>query len=733
MARVSTASRSAAPWRRYALGVGLFAIALAFVTLWPFSSNRRGPVILISIDTLRADRLPVYGYARGVTPHIDRLAADAVVFTRAWAHSPQTLPSHTSIFTGRWPFEHGVRDNVGFTLASPTPTLATMFRDAGYATGAFVSSFVLRRQVGLAQGFDTYDDMMPAAGPDRPLGMGQRPGTDTAASAMRWLQAQPHSTYFLFFHIYEPHTPYDPPVVPASGDRYDGEVTHADAIVGSVLDALRARGDYDAATIILLSDHGEGLGDHGEDEHGLFLYRTTIQTPLIVKLPGQQSRGRRVDTPVQHIDLLPTLAEAARLPALEGARGRVLRPLLTGEGSIPSAPIYAEAMSPRYHFGWSELYALTDERYRLIRAPRDELFDLETDPGEQTSQVTDRPAVHAAMRAALDQLIAGVDVTAPSAVSAADRQRLAALGYIGGRTGAATAGGTLADPKDKIEVLRQYQRASALGAAGRWTDAAAAYQALVRDEPDMIDAWLQLAQALERSGRRGDALEAYRGVLTREGKNAAALTGAATLLVSLGRFDDARAHAELAVDVAPATAHELLARLAVQRGDAEAARQHAVAGAAADATLPLPAFIDGLILYNQGAYAASIAPLSQAAEALSRRTEQLPDVRYLLGDALARENRLAEAERWFLAEVRDFPGHVRARAGLAMVRWTLGRRAEAIATVEALETDVGVQGPRVQGPGFGNPEADAAAAQLWALFGEPGRAAAARARAAGAR
>jgi choline-sulfatase len=707
-------------WPYGVIVVVVFAIALLFVTRWANPDND-GPVIVVSIDTLRADRLPAYGYDQGVAPTIDQLAEDGVLFENAYAHSPQTLPSHASIFTGRLPFEHGARDNVGFVVPPDTTTLALRLKDAGYATGAFVSSFVLRRQVGLDRGFDTYDDRLPAAGPDRPLGMVQRAGTDTAAAAIAWLRARTSSKYFLFFHIYEPHAPYTPPVVPASGDRYDGEVTYADLIVGQVIAALRERGDYDNATIVLLSDHGEGLGDHGEDEHGLFLYRSTIHTPLVIKRPDRQGAGRRVAAPVQHIDLVPTILDLIGVAADPTLTGRSLVRALDGATDLPPATIYAEAMSPRYHFGWSELYALSDDRYRLIRAPRDELFDLAVDPDETRSIVGERAQVHAAMRSALDALIAGTSVSAPSAVSAADRQRLAALGYVGSQTTTRPddPSAQRADPKDKIEVLRRYQRASGLAAEGKWLEASEAYAILLQSEPDMIDGWLQLASANERAGRRAEALEAYRQVINRDGKNAAALMGAAALHVQAGRFDDARAHAELAIDVAPASAHELLARLALQRGDSAAARSHAASAKAADPSLPIPEFVEGLILYNSGAYAAAIPPLTQAVQALTLRTEQIADMRYVLADALAREQRFSEAEPLFLAEIAAFPHHIRARTGLAMVFWATGRRPQAIATVEALESE----GRRHAGA-----EADVAAVQLWTLFEEPARAAAARAR-----
>ena len=323
------------------------------------------------------------------------------------------------------------------------------------------------------------------------------------------------------------------------------------------------------------------------------------------------------------------------------------------------------------------------------------------------------------MRAALDRLIEGVSVAAPAAVSAADRERLAALGYVGTQSTTSTqSGDSLPDPKDKIEVLRLYQRAVVLAAEGKWQDAAAAYRALLAEDPSMTDVWLQLAGTLDRAGQPQAALDAYRQLIERSPTNAAALTGAAATLVQLGRYDDARAHAELAIAVAPLAAHELLARLAVQRRDADAARHHAAEAAKADPTHPMPAFVDGLLLYNSGAYAAAVPPLQNAVRALEGRTEQVADVRYVLADSLAREGRFDEAASIFTAEIAIYPTHLLARAGLAMTEWQRGRRAEARAAVEALETAAGRSG-QLQGYQF--------AAQLWAEFGDTARAQRARA------
>jgi arylsulfatase A-like enzyme len=698
------------------------ALAVAAVAggwWWQSRPAADGPIILISIDTLRADRLPAYGYAAIRTPAIDALAAGGVLFERAYTHSPQTLPAHTSIFSGRLPFASGVRDNIGFTVKDDEVLLAQRLRDRGYATGAFVSSYVLRSAVGLARGFDVYDDALEKAAPSRPLGQVQRPGAQTVDAAIAWINGQATDRFFLFVHLYEPHTPYAPPPAFAAGDPYDGEVAYADALVGRLIAALVAAGHHDNATIIFLSDHGEGLGDHGEDEHGMFLYRETIQVPLIIRLPGGASAGRRVAEPVQHIDLVPTVLDLIGAPAGGTDRatlpGRSLRPVLGGAGALPAASIYAETLSPRLHFGWSELYALTDDRYRYIRAPRDELYDLAQDPGERTSIAGSREPVRVAMRQALDTLMAGAAVSAPSAVSESDRQRLAALGYVGTQRSASltTPGDALPDPKDKLELLRRYRRASTLASEGRWAEAADGFRQVLREDAAMQDVWLQLARAYDTLRRLPEALQAYREVITRQPGDPAGLLGAAAIFVQLGQLEQARAHAELAIPAAPTSAHELLARIALQQGDAATARQHAAAGAAADPSLPLPAFIEGLILYNQNRFADAIPPLTRATQVLAARTEQIADVYYVLGDALARMERYPEAEAAFQKELATFPAHARARAGLAMVLWTTNRSSQALAQVEQLDTLARTS----QVPG-----ARELARQLWRLMGQPARA-----------
>lgn len=704
---------------RIALGAGAIGL-MAGTAFWvlnraPSARPLDGPIVLISIDTLRADRLPAYGYTKTKTPNIDRLVADGVLFEHAYSHSPQTLPAHASILSGELPFEHGVRDNIGFSVSGDQRFVQHSLKDAGFATAGFVSAYVLRHQTGINRGFDVYDDALPAAAPDRPLGQVQRAGADTVAAARAWIDRQPSSKFFAFVHIYEPHKPYAPPARFAAGDPYDGEVEHADEIVGQLLDHLRAKSFYDRATILLLSDHGEGLGDHGEDEHGIFLYRETIRVPFIVKLPGSRGAGRRVAAPVQHVDVLPTMLELAGISGSHG--GRSLVPVLTGSGDLPPASIYSESLSPRYHFGWSELYALTDDRYRLIRAPRDELYDIQRDPGERTSIAAERTQVRTAMRRALDEILGEAPVNAPSLVSDDDRRKLAALGYVGTQSGVSVSesGDRLPDPKDKIGVLQKYKRATDLAGSRRFEEAIALYRELLREEPDMSDVWLQLAEIYGRRGMTQDMVAAYKEAIERNPKDAAALTGAATGLLRLGKLDEARGHAQLAIEVARPSAHELLARIALERGDAPTARREAQLAHEADRTLPLPAVVEGRLLHKAGQFEAAIPHFREARRALEARTLQMPDVNYYLGDCLARLERYREAEPHFLAELAVFPANARARAGLAMLYRAMARDKES----EQAIADLVRHSPTREGYDL--------AAQLWTMFGEPRRAADARA------
>ena len=308
---------------------------------WPEAS-----VVLVSIDTLRADHLPLYGYTRGSTPTLDALGREGIVFDSAYSHCPLTLPAHSSMLTGLIPPHHGVHDNAGFTLKPGTRTLAARFHESGRTTGAAVSAFVLRSATGIAQGFDRYDDDIVQDASREDMGEQQRDGALSVASLLGWIEAQGDRRFFAFLHLYEPHTPYAPPAPfkERFADRpYDGEVAYADELVGRLLAPLRAKGTLEHTIVAVTADHGEGLGEHGEQEHGFFLYRETVRVPLVLRLPGGARAGLRVSGTVAQVDLPATLLDLAGVSAT-GMDGVSLRSaIMGGLGPRRSSPATTSA------------------------------------------------------------------------------------------------------------------------------------------------------------------------------------------------------------------------------------------------------------------------------------------------------------------------------------------------------------------------------------------------------
>ena len=351
------------------------------------------PVVLVCVDTLRSDRLPFYGYEGVETPALTALRNDSILFERAYSHVPLTLPAHASIFTGALPGAHGVLDNAGYRLDPGLPTLAELLKKEGYATGAAVSSIVLQGTSGISRGFDLWDDSIE---PDRaglPMNRVQRPGLRSAEILNRWIETKKGSPFRAFLHVYEPHSPYEPPEPFRSryAQPYDGEVAASDAVVGELLAKLKALGLYEKSLVVFLSDHGEGLGEHGENEHGVFLYRESLQVPLLVKLPGNALGGTTVSSAVQITDVFRTVVEAA------GAKEAPAHPELANLAGLaygapaPERRIWAETFYPRIRFGWSELAAVLDGRWHYVDAPKPEFFDLEKDPGGTRNLAAEKP------------------------------------------------------------------------------------------------------------------------------------------------------------------------------------------------------------------------------------------------------------------------------------------------------------------------------------------------------
>jgi arylsulfatase A-like enzyme/Tfp pilus assembly protein PilF len=667
------------------LAILVAAIVVAFAgwlfVAHPRSRGQSGPIVLISIDTLRADHLPAYGYRGVTTPAIDALAADGVVFERAYAHAPQTLPSHTSILTGQLPFEHGVRDNVGFTVKPGQRLLAGMLAGRGYTTAGFASSFILRKETGIGQGFQVYNADTPPLSPTATFGTVRRDGSETLALAEQWLDKQASPRFFLFLHFYEPHRPYRPPERFARyPNPYDGTIAYVDELVGRLAADLKARGLYEGATIALISDHGEGLGDHGEQEHGVFLYDSTMHVPFIVKLPGERDAGKRVAAPVEHIDLVPTLLDFAGAPIPRDLRGKSLRAAMDGsDASLADRGIYSETLYPLYHFGWSPLYGLTDLRYRFIRAPRAELYDLARDAGELHNLQAERAQTATSMQAALDTLAGPPTVGQSSAVSATDLERFQALGYIGSaRTPtAADAHGGLPDPKDKVAALEAYRQGIDARSAGHLADAASAFRRVLADNPSMVDVWVQLSAVLLQQGMTAQAVEAQSRAVQLDPGLADNQVTLASAEFTLGRLDAAAEHARLALGDRPGVAHELLARIALARGNEPAALEEARLAAQADPTLAFPLYVQGVSLARTGKYDQALPLFERTIGNLAAHHFEMQDVHLATADALAHLGRNGEAEVEFREEMMKFPQNPRARIGLAMLYRAEGRVREA--------------------------------------------------------
>ena len=625
------------------------------------------PVVLISIDTLRADHLSAYGYSGVQTPAIDALRRDAILYENAYAHGPLTLPSHVSIFTGLLPTQHGVRDNLGYGLdAKAHPTLAALLKERGYATGAAVSAFVLRRGTGLGDGFDFYEDAIERTRDSDALGLAQRPGGEAARRLEEWGAAQAAGKpFFLFLHLYEPHAPYEPPA-PFDGryaSAYDGEVAAADAIVGEFLERLRQAGLYDRSIVMLLSDHGEGLLEHGERHHGILLYRWALHVPLILKLPGSARAGTSVRAPVALVDIVPTLTRLLGLRAPEG---------LTGQ-SLLDAPrlgrrIYAETYYPRIRLGWSDLRSLVDERYQLMEGPRPELYDITADPRQLHDLVDREGKAVERMRAELGRYPRGLE--APQAVDPGVRERLAALGYLTGGPSTESAG-PLPNPRDHIHEIEAVEEAFRL-TKGRDEEAVPAFRRLLASNPRQLDVQLGLAQSLARLERYAEAAAAYESAI----RMAPAMAGEIALILARvqllrGRFADVAATARLGLSTSPAQARELLAWAALGRGDLDAAEREARQAQGEASAEMGSALALAEVHVRRSRFTEALAVLDQARARWPRAAVR--GLELARGDALARLGRHAEAEAAFKKEIAAFPLNTEAHARLAIVYALQGR------------------------------------------------------------
>lgn len=640
--------------RRRAL-VALVLLAAAGGAAWWWLRERveHAPLnlVIVTLDTTRADRIGAYGNADVETPAFDRIAREGVLFENAVAAAPLTLPVHSSMFTGKFPPEHGVRDNGGFFLGPEQQTLAEVLQARGYRTGAFVGAYVLDSKWGLNQGFDTYYDKFDLS-ESRSLSLGaiQRPGNEVVDQALPWIEQAKDRPFFAWLHLYDAHSPYRPPEPFATkykGHPYNGEIAFADSQVARLLAKLDALGVTQRTVVMILGDHGESLGDHGEQSHGFFVYNSTTHVPFAIRAPLAGAKGRRVADPVRSVDVMPTALDLLGVGSPAGISGASLAPLMTGAKRELGLDAYSEAMYPLHHYGWSDLHALRAGRYKIIDAPRPELYDMDRDPAETANLYDERRQLGDTMIGQLRSLEGRFSKT-QAALPAADvdpeaRQRLAALGYVGSFVATASdSRAGRADPKDKIGVFNKLGQATELtkdtDENGRqpFEKIFALLDDIVRQDPEVIDAWFMLGTQHMAHGDLEDAVKYFQRTLQlkpdydlavfnlaqayrRMGNDDAALAGFEHYLtldpkdpfvhyqigeIWLDRGDTAKAESlfrkALEIDPQVAAAKNALGVLALQRGDASTAERLVREAIATKPTLRLAHFNLGLLAEQRG-------------------------------------------------------------------------------------------------------------------------------------
>jgi arylsulfatase A-like enzyme/Flp pilus assembly protein TadD len=530
--------------------VAWLSAAVACAPKPPPAPHAARNLLLVTIDTLRADRLGAYGSTTVATPNLDRLAREGAMALHASAQVPLTRPSHVSLLTGLYPAEHGIRDNVSPPLRPGVPLLAEILQQRGFRTGAFVSSIVLSKQSGLGRGFDTYSDRFEIGDDDaRFLNTIQKRGDTTVAEAAAWLRQPGSERRFAWVHLYDPHDPYEPPEPYATryaGRLYDGEVAWSDDLVGQLDAVLAETGRRDDTLLVVTADHGEGLDEHGEAVHGFFVYETTLHVPLIVRGP-RVAPGTRVDSVTRSIDVMPTVLDLLGLAdATPAVSGRSLASALSGQ-ALADEPTFAESLTPLIHYGWSDLRALRDGKWKYILAPRPELYDLDRDPGELKNLADEEPKRARAYRSGIEQQLKVEQAARRGAEPATATlppdmlEKLGALGYVSGSASADRASG--ADPKDKIEEYKTLNTLMREGLVGlrerRYADSLARFQSLFGHGVDSFESHYYAARALTGLERWREAAVHYEGAIAKLPSYTAAYLGLADTYVAEGKVDQA--------------------------------------------------------------------------------------------------------------------------------------------------------------------------------------------------
>ena len=645
-------------------------------------------LVVVTLDTTRADRIGCYGARDVETPRLDALAARGARFTRAVSPMPLTLPAHGTLFTSLLPGAHGVRDNGGFKLSPDHLTLAAALKARGLATGGFVSAFVLDHRWGIAQGFDTYFDDFDLKQQER-LSMGeiQRPGNETVDRALAWIRQVKDKRFFAWIHLYDPHAPYDPPEPFKSryaGRLYDGEIAWTDSLVDRVVDALEGEKLLGRTVLVVLADHGESLGEHGEAGHGYFVYEPVARIPMILVTPYSGTRGRSIDAVVRSIDVAPTvldlLGAAGSLPK---AQGTSLVPLIAG-GSAGPGDGYTETFYARFHYGWSELRAVRTARWHFIEAPREELYDLEKDPGEADNVASREPQTVERLRASLVEFEKASApqgaATAPVEEDEETLAKLASLGYVGGSPKlSGESFKDLPDPKDRLPVYGAMGRARDLVKEGKEDEAIPVLDGVIARAPEVIDAYYTLANCYAKKKDYARAAELYRKTLSMRPDHDYAMIGLADVLVGEGKIDDAIAGYEHFLRQDPDNAQILyrLAQVQLDAGRDAAAKESFTRTLAAEPKTARAEVGLGVVAFHAGDRAGARTALARAL-AIDPKARW---ARYNLGLVDEADGKAAEAIAGYRAEIDAYPDAYKALFNLGRL---LGKTGDLPGAVDAL-------------------------------------------------
>ncbi len=473
------------------------------------NSQSQPPVILISIDTLRADHLGCYGYGVKLTPHLDALAKSGTRFARIDSQVPLTLPSHTSLLSSTYPFVNGVEEN-GERVPKSLLTLPTVLKSQGYRTAAFIGGYFLAQRFGLDQGFDVYDSPFGFAktGPQSATQL-KRPAEEVTRAAIRWINANSTSPFFAFVHLFDLHRPYELKTPGPSTAGYDAELAHVDDVLGDFFRQLSQRGIFQRSLIVVLSDHGESLGEHDESTHGYFIYQSTLWVPLIVHWPASHHRFPvEVQQPAGLIDVAPTILQFLRIAPPPEFQGHSLFRFFGGPDSVAQEAVYSESLYARDYLDCAPLRSLRFGRYQFVDAPKPELYDLNEDPHELTNLDSRDRSLAASMSGQLHSLMALFGPAQPqrAAVTPDIEEQLNSLGYMGVSRPGRSLAGTGPDPKDRLAEYHQYLRALRLEQTGKMLDAIALYRSILAEAPDVISVRLNLANCYFQAGQFPDSI-----------------------------------------------------------------------------------------------------------------------------------------------------------------------------------------------------------------------------------